>query len=123
LLAGSDDATPGLVPGFALHDELVQLVEAGLTPMQALRSATIEPARYLGWSEELGTVQRGKRADLVVLDANPLRDIRNTQKIHAVMVRGRLLTSEDRRRMFAEIEAAAAEDPGRRSAPAIGCCG
>lgn len=123
LLAGSDDATPGLVPGFALHDELVELVKAGLTPMQALQSATIEPARYLGWSDSLGTVRQGRLADLVVLDADPLHDIANTQKIHSVMVRGRLLTPQDRQRMFAEIAAAAAEDPEPRSAPVAGCCG
>jgi hypothetical protein len=121
LLAGSDDATPGLVPCFALHEELARLVEGGLTPLQALRTATVEPARYLGMEDSLGTVGRGKLADLVVLEANPLTDIRNTQRIHAVLVRGRLLTPEDRQRILADIAAAAAqEDTGTRVA---GCCG
>jgi hypothetical protein len=120
LLAGTDDATPGLVPGFALHEELARLVEAGLTPMQALRTATVEPARYLGVDHSLGTVRRGMLADLVVLDANPLRDIGNTRKIHSVMVRGRLLTPEDRLRIFAQIAAAAEET---ELVTVAGCCG
>jgi amidohydrolase family protein len=123
LLAGSDDATPGLVPGFALHEELARLVEAGLTPMQALRTATLEPARYLGLDDSLGTVRRGKLADLVVLDANPLNDIRNTSKIHAVLVRGRLLTPRDRQRILAEIAAAAKEETTLAAIRIGGCCG
>lgn len=124
LLAGSDDATPGLVPGFALHEELARLVEAGLTPMQAIQTATVEPARYLGLDDSLGTVQRGKVADLVVLDADPLGDIGNTRKIHAVIVRGRLITPKDRKRILAEIAAAAAEDTADPAATSMpGCCG
>lgn len=123
LLAGSDDATPGLVPGFALHDELTRLVEAGLTPLQALRCATVEPARYLGRDHSLGTVGRGKLADLLVVDANPLDDIRNTSKIHSVLVRGRLLTPQDRQRILADIATAAAEEtPSSGAMRRTGCC-
>ena len=70
---------------------MAYLVEAGLTPMQALQAATVRPAEFLGRRAEQGTIEAGKRADLVLLDANPLDDIRNTQKIDAVVVNGTLL--------------------------------
>lgn len=76
-------------PGFSLHDELVLLVEAGLTPAEALRAATVNPARLFR-SSESGVVAPGRRADLVLLEANPLENIRNTQRICAVIVRGKL---------------------------------
>ena len=88
ILAGSD--APWLVvPGFSLHDELVLLVKAGFTPADALRAATSDAAEFLGLQNSLGTVETGKRADLVLLDANPLEDIRNTQKISGVSLQGR----------------------------------
>jgi len=88
ILAGSD--APWLVvPGFSLHDELVLLVKAGFTPADALRAATSDSAEFLGLQNSLGTVATGKLADLVLLDANPLEDIRNTQKISGVFLRGR----------------------------------
>jgi len=88
ILAGSD--APWLVvPGFSLHDELVLFVKAGLTPAEALRAATLDSAQFLWLQNLLGTVQIGKLADLVLLDANPLEDIRNTQKISAVFLQGR----------------------------------
>lgn len=90
LLAGTDIGAPLLVPGFSLHDELALLVrDAGMSPLQALQSATITPARVMGLAEETGTVEAGKRADLVLLDADPLADIRNTRRIHAVVANGR----------------------------------
>jgi imidazolonepropionase-like amidohydrolase len=91
ILAGTDTAAPYLVPGFALHQELVLLVQSGLTPMQALQGATQGPAELLGKLPTQGTVEPGKFADLLLLDANPLDDIRNTQKIRAVVLRGKLL--------------------------------
>jgi len=91
ILAGSDMSADLLIPGFSLQDELVLLVKAGLTPMEALQAATRNPAKYFGLSDSLGTVERGKIADLVLLEANPLSDIRHTQKINAVVVNGRLL--------------------------------
>jgi imidazolonepropionase-like amidohydrolase len=91
LLAGTDTGDPYVVPGRALHDELELLVQAGLSPAQALRTATLNPARYFGIQTQAGSVDRGKRADLVLLDANPLEDIRNVRKISAVILRGRLL--------------------------------
>ena len=89
LLAGTDEMNPYCFPGFGLHDELGLLVNAGLTPLEALRAATINPA-YFGKDQSLGTVESGKDADLVLLDANPLNDIHNTTKIRAVVADGRL---------------------------------
>jgi imidazolonepropionase-like amidohydrolase len=97
LLAGCD----GLVPGFCLHDELQLMTEAGLSPLQAIQTATINPARFLGREKIQGTIEAGKRADLVLLDADPLTDIRNTGRIAAVVVRGRFLSKEDIDRMIA----------------------
>lgn len=74
-----------------LHDELFLLVEAGLTPMEALQSATRNPAAFLGRLGSLGTIERGKIADLLLLDANPLEDISNAQKINAVVFGGQLI--------------------------------
>lgn len=91
LLAGTDTPAPDVAPGFALHEELALLVEAGLSPMQALQAATSSAARFLGRQDDSGTVAAGKYADLVLLDANPLENIRDTRKIRAVVVRGRYL--------------------------------
>ena len=108
ILAGTDSAGLYLYPGFSLHDELVLLVKAGLTSMQALQAATIDPAKYLGLSESLGTVEKGKIADMVLLEANPLEDISNTQKIAAVILRGRLISKSDIRAMYSRVESNAA---------------
>jgi imidazolonepropionase-like amidohydrolase len=91
LLLGSDSPQIYNVPGFSTHRELESLVAAGLTPYQALETGTRNVARYLGTERETGTVEQGKRADLVLLDADPLVDIRNTTKRAGVMVRGRWL--------------------------------
>ncbi len=91
ILAGTDEGNPYVFPGSGLHDELGLLVKAGMTPLQALQSATIGPARFLRREEVSGTVEAGKEADLVLLDADPLADIANTTRIHAVFARGKLL--------------------------------
>jgi imidazolonepropionase-like amidohydrolase len=91
MLAGSDCPNPYVYPGFSLHDELGLLVHAGLTPAEALRTATINPARFLGVTDSLGVVAIGKVADLVLLDGNPLQDIANTKRISAVIRGGHLL--------------------------------
>jgi imidazolonepropionase-like amidohydrolase len=103
-MAGTDAAAPNVFPGFSLHEDLAYLVEAGFTPLQALQAATTKPAEFLGRSETQGTIQAGKRADLVLLDANPLADVHNTQKIRAVIVNGRLLERADLDALQAEVE-------------------
>lgn len=107
-LAGTD-TPPGVYvfPGFNLHEELQRFVAAGFTPMEALQTATLNPAKFLGMDDRLGTVEKGKMADLVLLDADPLDDIRNTQKIAAVIVNGRYLSRGDLDKLLAGVEAAA----------------
>lgn len=90
-MAGTDAPNPLVVPGRSLHDELELLVQAGFTPLEALQCATRNPAEYLGRLATLGTVEKGKMADLVLLDANPLENISNTRKIRAVIVNGQIL--------------------------------
>jgi hypothetical protein len=90
LLAGTDTGVPLQVPGISLHLQLERLVEAGLTPLEALQTATLNPTRVLGLAHSLGTIEVGKLADLVLLHANPLVDIRNTREIHVVVADGRL---------------------------------
>ena len=91
IMAGTDSTAPNLVPGFALHDSIADLVRAGLTPMEALQAATSIPAEFLNRSNEQGTIAPGQRADLVLLDANPLVNIHNTEKIQAVILKGKYL--------------------------------
>jgi imidazolonepropionase-like amidohydrolase len=91
ILAGTDTTAPFVFPGSSLHEELALLVRAGLTPMQALEAATKLPAEFLGKQQTQGTIEPDKIADLLLLDANPLDDIHNTQKIRAVILRGKLL--------------------------------
>ncbi|MGN9911602.1 amidohydrolase family protein [Phytohabitans sp. LJ34] len=121
LMTGTDLGTAYLLPGFSLHDELRLLVLAGLTPAQALRAATLEPARSLGRRDQ-GTVERGKVADLVLLDADPLRDITNTTRIDSVFVRGHLIDPAARRRMLADIEAAVQRKAPTGVVPAAAGC-
>ena len=111
ILAGTDASDePYVFAGSGLHDELALLVDAGLTPLQALRAGTVNPARYLGAADSMGTVAAGRVADLVLLDADPLRDIRNTTRIFAVVHAGRLIDAVERERLLrlAEQEAARA---------------
>jgi imidazolonepropionase-like amidohydrolase len=91
LLLGSDSPQIFNVPGFAIHHELEYLVDAGLTPFEALQTGTVNPAEFFGRSGDFGVVKIGAEADLILLDANPLEDITNTRRIHGVMLRGRWL--------------------------------
>lgn len=101
ILAGTDVGPYGpMIPGFSLHDELARLVADGLSPAEALRAATLNPARFLGLGDSLGTVTRGRVADLVLLDADPLADIRNVSRISAVIVGGKVVSSERRTQML-----------------------
>jgi imidazolonepropionase-like amidohydrolase len=84
-----------IFPGASVHRELQLLVKAGLTPMEAIVAATRNTADSLGRGNELGTIEPGKEADLLILDADPLLDIQNTQKIHAIVLRGREVHSQE----------------------------
>jgi len=94
LMTGTDSLIPSTVPGFSIHDELAELVEAGLSPYEALRSSTTEPFTFLGELDQAGTIEVGKRADLVLLKGNPLSDIAATRSISGVMMHGRWLDKE-----------------------------
>jgi hypothetical protein len=106
LLAGTDAPRAFIYPGFSIHDELALLVKSGLTPLEALCTATYNPAEFLGALDSLGTVTTGKLADLVLLDANPLVDIRNTARVSAVVANGRVFDSTARRALLNHVEAA-----------------
>ncbi len=95
LLAGSDAGELGLIYGFSLHEELVSLQNAGLTPLEVLQTATINPAKYQNLTDSLGTVEQGKLADMVLLNANPLTDIKHTQNIEAVFTNGNYLNRKE----------------------------
>jgi len=108
LMPGTDVGVLLVWPGFSLHDELRLLVgEVGMTPMQALISATRHPAEFFRMQSVLGTIEPGKLADLVLLEADPLADINNTRRIAAVVAGGKLLTKPSLQQMLAEVEAAA----------------
>lgn len=104
-MAGTDLGNDYIYPGFSLHDELALLVEAGLSPIEALQAGTRNPARFLGMIEQVGTIEEGKFADLVLLDGNPLEEIRNTRRIDAVVLNGRFLPKESLQRMLAQARA------------------
>ena len=103
ILAGCDT----MIAGFCVHDELAAMVRGGMTPLAALQTATLNPARYFGLVQTLGSVAPGKTADLVLLDANPLTDIANVQRIRAVVVAGRLLDRKELDQLLAQAKIAA----------------
>jgi imidazolonepropionase-like amidohydrolase len=105
VMPGTDIGVPTVFPGFSLHEEVKQLVaRVGMTPMEALQSATLRPAEFFGLQDSLGTAEPGKIADLVLLDASPLDDISNTQRVYAVMVNGRLLDRKTLDSLLAQVE-------------------
>ncbi|HJZ69858.1 MAG TPA: amidohydrolase family protein [Blastocatellia bacterium] len=104
IIAGTDTPNPFVFPGFSLHDELGLLVKAGLTPMEALQAATRNAAVYLGKFDAVGTIEKGKLSDLVLLDADPLADIANTKKINAVVVGGKLISRAGLDEMLSKVE-------------------
>lgn len=108
MLLGTDTPQPFVFPGASVHDELANYVAAGLTPAQALALATREPARFVGKDDRWGTIEAGRRADLLLLDANPLADIAATRRIAGVMAGGRWLPPNELRRMRREVEQIAA---------------
>jgi imidazolonepropionase-like amidohydrolase len=104
ILAGTDTGSPFSLPGFSLHDELQALVDAGLSTIEALKAATLNPAKFLGKENDFGTVEKGKIADLVLLDANPLENIGNTKKIFAVIANGKLLERKNLDQMLDDVK-------------------
>jgi imidazolonepropionase-like amidohydrolase len=110
LLAGSDSGASNSYrfPGRTLHEELELLVGCGLSPMEALQAATRNPARFLGELPRSGTLEEGKTANLTLLTANPLEDVRNSQKIDAVVLKGRLLTRADLDQLLQDVATKAA---------------
>ena len=92
-----------MIPGAGLHRALALLVESGLTAREALETATLNPARYFGVLDKMGTIEAGKAADLVLLDADPLTDIRNTEKIRGVFLRGRYFPRKELDEMLAKV--------------------
>jgi imidazolonepropionase-like amidohydrolase len=111
-LAGTD--TPAgvhIFPGFSLHEELQRFVAAGFTPLEALQTATLNPAKFFGMEDQLGTVEKGKLADLVLLSANPLEEIGNTQKIAGVILNGHYFPRVEIEKMLVKEEAAARRQP------------
>ena len=104
ILAATDSTASYVIPGFSLHDELALFVEAGLTPMKALQTATRNPAQYLGELNSSGTIEKGKLADLILLDANPLTDIKYTTRINAVVQNGRYMSRTDLDKILSDVE-------------------
>jgi imidazolonepropionase-like amidohydrolase len=100
LLTGSDTPNPFVMPGSSLRDELKNFVEAGLTPWEALAASTRDAARFADQLDGRGTVEPGQRADLLLLDANPLQDVANVGKLAGVMARGRWFPRDELTRML-----------------------
>jgi imidazolonepropionase-like amidohydrolase len=100
ILTGTDAPLRNSPPGFGLHEELALLVRGGMSAFDAIRAATIEPARYLGIQDSVGTISAGKVADLVLLGGNPLRDIRQTRRVIAVVANGRYIDAAERMRLL-----------------------
>ncbi len=121
LMIGTDTGTCAVWPGFSVHDEMALFVEAGIPPMAALYAATAEPAAFLG--TKTGRVARDHAADLAILDANPLHDITNTQKLSGVVVRGRYLDATARQAVLDEVERTAANTPAAAVAKGCPCHG
>jgi imidazolonepropionase-like amidohydrolase len=108
LLAGTDTAAGVyVVPGFSLHEEMELFVQAGLTPMEALQTATSNPARFLGTETTMGSVAPGKIADLVLLDADPTVDIHNARKIEGVVLAGKYFARNDLDHLLSQVQSAA----------------
>ena len=113
IVAGTDAGVSGVVAGFSLHDELELLVQAGLTTQEAINSATLLSAQWLGIDKQIGSIEIGKFADLVLLDKNPLTDINNTRKIAGVFVNGNWLDKAKLNAMLTDLANRNTADKGK----------
>ena len=111
ILAGSDLGGGWVIPGFGLHQEVRELAAAGLTPLQILQATTLNGAQFLGREARMGTVDSGKNADLVLLDANPIADVANLDKISAVVLRGKYYSRSALDKLLSDVAAAYAAQP------------
>ena len=101
-MVGTDLMVPGIIPGYAVHEEMRIWQEAGIPPADILRSATIVPAQFMELDNRLGSITEGKTASMVLVHGNPLEDIRNAQQIESVFLRGQYFSREDLDRMLEE---------------------
>jgi imidazolonepropionase-like amidohydrolase len=102
LMVGTDLLVPGVIPGFSVHEEMAVWQDAGISPADVLRSATIVPTQFMGLGERLGSISEGKAASMVLVRANPLKDIRNAQQIEGVFLRGKYFSRTDTDRLLDE---------------------
>lgn len=107
IMAGTDAMNPYCFPGFGLHEELAMMVESGMTPLAALQAATINPAKFMGRTADLGTIEAGQAADLVLLRADPLADIHNTNQIQGVWLQGKYYAEADLAQMLEKVKQSA----------------
>jgi imidazolonepropionase-like amidohydrolase len=110
MLAGSDMTGIYCIPGFSLHQEFRELSKAGLSPLEILQMTTLNGAEFLNREATMGTVTEGKNADLVLLDANPIKNAENLERIHAVVLKGRYFPKGELERMKSEVEGFYAKD-------------
>jgi imidazolonepropionase-like amidohydrolase len=104
LMVGTDLLAPGVIPGYSVHEEMVLWQEAGISPLEILRSATVIPAKFMGIADNIGNVAKGKTASFVLLRANPLEDIRNVDQIESVVFRGRYFSRTDLNQLQQDIK-------------------
>ena len=116
VLLGTDTANPFLIPGFSIHGELRHLVQAGLTPYEALRAGTRNAAAFIGGLDEFGAVAEGLRADLILLQANPLEDVQNVARRVGVMLRGHWYSEAELQSRLEDLAASYAEEMGSAEA-------
>jgi imidazolonepropionase-like amidohydrolase len=109
-LAGTDGPDPFVFPGSSLHDELELLVKSGFSPIEALQAATFNPGLFMAKLDKYGVIEKGHVADMVLLDENPVMNIRNTRKINAVIVGGHYYSRRDLDHMLAQVQDLAAKE-------------
>jgi imidazolonepropionase-like amidohydrolase len=112
ILVGTDTPNPSVAPGFSVHEELRNLVDVGFTPYEAIKAGTSDAAEFLKKQNEFGTVAVGLRADLILLEANPLKDVNNVNRRVGVMVRGRWLPEPELRSWLEKLAASFAHGAG-----------